>query len=50
MRTDIVNLSPELGRRVRLAGGSGVLNLFVVGSTAGLTTIEYETGLGEGYY
>lgn len=44
--TDIVNLSPELGRRIRLAGGgSGVVSLFVIGSTAGLTTLEYETGL-----
>jgi len=41
---DIVNLSAELSRR--LAGkGDGVVNLFVVGSTAALTTIEYESGL-----
>lgn len=42
---DIVNLSPELGRRIRDLRGEGVVNLFIVGSTAGLTTIEYETGL-----
>src|SRR6476661_5786794 len=41
---DIVNLSPELGRRLR-DKGDGIVNLFVVGSTAALTTLEYETGL-----
>ena len=41
---DIVNLSTELSRR--LAGkGDGIVNLFVVGSTAAVTTLEYETGL-----
>lgn len=41
---DIVNLNSELNRK--LAGkGDGVVNLFVVGSTAALTTLEYETGL-----
>ena len=43
--TDIINLSPELSRRLREVKGDGVVNLFVVGSTAGLTTLEYETGL-----
>ena len=42
---DIVNLSPELGRRVREIRGQGIVSLFVVGSTAALTTIEYESGL-----
>jgi secondary thiamine-phosphate synthase enzyme len=42
---DIVNLSPELARRVRDLRGDGIINLFVVGSTAALTTIEYENGL-----
>lgn len=42
---DIVNLSPELGSRIRDARGHGIVNLFVVGSTAALTTLEYETGL-----
>jgi secondary thiamine-phosphate synthase enzyme len=41
----IVNLSPELAKRVKDLAGEGVLHLFVVGSTAGLTTIEYEVGL-----
>ena len=41
---DIINLNSELNRK--LAGkGDGVVNLFVVGSTAALTTLEYETGL-----
>jgi len=43
--TDIVNLQTELTARLREIRGSGVLMLFVVGSTAALTTIEYETGL-----
>jgi secondary thiamine-phosphate synthase enzyme len=42
---DIVNLSAELGRRAREFKGDGIVNLFVVGSTAALTTLEYETGL-----
>ena len=42
---DIVNLSPELASRIRDARGHGIVNLFVVGSTAALTTLEYETGL-----
>ncbi|MGH7213263.1 MAG: secondary thiamine-phosphate synthase enzyme YjbQ [Tepidisphaeraceae bacterium] len=44
---DIVNLSPELAKRVReTAGGAdGVVHLFSVGSTCALTTIEYEQGL-----
>jgi secondary thiamine-phosphate synthase enzyme len=44
--TDIVNLSPHLAPRVRELGvGEGVLHVFVVGSTAALTTIEFEPGL-----
>jgi len=43
--TDIVNVSPELGKRLASISGSGLLHLFVVGSTAALTTIEYEPGL-----
>ena len=42
---DIVNLNPELARRVRELKGEGVIHLFIVGSTAALTTIEYENGL-----
>jgi secondary thiamine-phosphate synthase enzyme len=41
---DIVNLSTELSRRL-IGKGDGIVNLFVVGSTAAITTIEYESGL-----
>jgi secondary thiamine-phosphate synthase enzyme len=46
--TDIVNLTPQLAPRVRelaVGGGPGLLHLFVVGSTAALTTLEFEPGL-----
>jgi secondary thiamine-phosphate synthase enzyme len=43
--TEIVNLNPELTRRLRDVRGEGIVNLFSVGSTAGLTTLEFETGL-----
>jgi secondary thiamine-phosphate synthase enzyme len=42
---DIVNLTGELKPRVRELRGEGVLHLFIVGSTAALTTLEYESGL-----
>jgi secondary thiamine-phosphate synthase enzyme len=41
---DIVNLSTELSRRL-VGKGDGIVNLFVVGSTAAITTLEYESGL-----
>jgi secondary thiamine-phosphate synthase enzyme len=43
--TDIVNLSPELSEKMRGTEGDGVLHCFVVGSTAAITTLEYEPGL-----
>ena len=43
--TDIINLSPELNARLRAVDGEGLLHLFIVGSTAALTTLEYEPGL-----
>lgn len=43
--TDIVNLQPELSKRARDLKGEGLLHLFVGGSTAALTTVEYEPGL-----
>lgn len=43
--SDIANLSPELANHVRKLDGEGVLHLFVVGSTAALTTLEFEPGL-----
>jgi secondary thiamine-phosphate synthase enzyme len=42
---EIVNLNPELSKRLKAVTGEGLLHLFVPGSTAGLTTIEYEPGL-----
>ena len=45
--TDIVNLQTDLAKRLRelKVNGDGLLHLFVVGSTAALTTIEFEPGL-----
>src|SRR5450432_215501 len=42
---DIVNLHTHLKAHSRELRGEGVLHLFVVGSTAALTTLEYESGL-----
>ncbi|HXE54812.1 MAG TPA: secondary thiamine-phosphate synthase enzyme YjbQ [Tepidisphaeraceae bacterium] len=42
---DIVNLNPQVSAKIRDLKGDGIISLFVVGSTAGLTTLEYETGL-----
>ena len=42
---DILNITPQVSRAVEQAGvGQGVAHLFVAGSTAALTTIEYEPG------
>lgn len=45
--TDIVNLQADLAKRVRdlKLSGEGLIHLFVVGSTAAITTIEFEPGL-----
>ena len=43
--TDIINLNPELSSRLREFKGDGLLHLFVPGSTAALTTLEFEPGL-----
>src|SRR5690242_13977355 len=43
--TDIVNLNPELAPRLREVREDAMLFLFLVGSTAALTTIEFEPGL-----
>jgi len=43
---DIVNITPQVEQEVAEAGiNSGVVTLFVAGSTAGITTIEFESGL-----
>jgi secondary thiamine-phosphate synthase enzyme len=43
---DVVNLTDEVGRAVKESRvQEGLVNLFVTGSTAALTTIEYEPGV-----
>ena len=42
---DILNLNVPLKPHLGELKGKGLLHLFIVGSTAGLTTMEYETGL-----
>jgi secondary thiamine-phosphate synthase enzyme len=42
----IVNISSDVYEAVRESGlGSGLVNIFVTGSTAAITTIEYEDGV-----
>jgi secondary thiamine-phosphate synthase enzyme len=43
--TDIVNLSPDLARRVIEVKDDALLHVFVGGSTAAITTLEFEPGL-----
>jgi secondary thiamine-phosphate synthase enzyme len=42
---DVINVSPELAKRISEFHGAGIVHLFVVGSTAALTTLEFEPGL-----
>jgi len=43
---DMKDLTPEVSRKLSASGlKDGIVNLFVPGSTGGLTTIEYESGL-----
>lgn len=43
---DIINISEQLGDAVHKSGiSNGTVTVFNVGSTAGITTIEYEPGL-----
>ena len=43
---DILDITPQVAQQVAKAEiNSGVVTLFVAGSTAGLTTIEFEPGL-----
>ena len=41
----IVNLNPQLAPHLKGVSGDGVLHLFIAGSTAALTTLEFEPGL-----
>jgi secondary thiamine-phosphate synthase enzyme len=43
--SDVVNLNAELNRGLKNHEGVGILHLFIAGSTASLTTLEYEPGL-----
>ncbi len=43
---DIIDITPEIEQEVAKAGmAKGVVTIFVAGSTAGLTTIEFESGV-----
>lgn len=43
---DIIDITSQVARNVEKAGiNNGIATLFVVGSTAGITTIEYEPNL-----
>jgi len=43
--TDLIDITQSVGKAVRDSGvSSGIVTLFVPGSTAGITTIEYESG------
>ncbi len=43
---DIIDITPQVEQQVAEAGiNSGTVTLFVAGSTAGVTTIEFESGL-----
>ena len=43
--TDIVDLNPKLTEQIKDHKGEALLHVFVPGSTAALTTIEFEPGL-----
>ncbi|HVT88274.1 MAG TPA: secondary thiamine-phosphate synthase enzyme YjbQ [Tepidisphaeraceae bacterium] len=43
--SDIINLNPELQAKLKDVQGDGVVHLFIAGSTAALTTVEFEPGL-----
>ena len=43
--TDIINLNPAVLENLKDVKGSGLVSLFVIGSTAALTTLEFEHGL-----
>jgi secondary thiamine-phosphate synthase enzyme len=45
-KTDIVDITDEVAIKLNQSGiNNGTVTIFVNGSTAGLTTIEYESGL-----
>jgi len=43
---DIIDITPQVAKQVTEAGiNSGTVTLFVAGSTAGISTIEFESGV-----
>ena len=43
---DIIDITPQVEQQVAEAGiNSGTVTVFITGSTAGITTIEFESGL-----
>ena len=43
---DVIDLTPKVAKNVEESGvDSGIVTLFIAGSTAGITTIEYEPNL-----
>ena len=45
-KTDIIDITDQVASKVAGSGVSnGTVSIFIAGSTAGLTTIEYESGL-----
>jgi secondary thiamine-phosphate synthase enzyme len=43
---DIIDITSQVAKKVEESGvNSGIVTLFIVGSTAGITTIEYEPNL-----
>jgi len=43
---DITDITPQVAQQIAEAGvNSGTVTVFITGSTAGITTIEYEPGL-----
>lgn len=47
---DIINITSQIAKEITETGiNNGIATLFVVGSTAGVTTIEFESGLIEDF-
>jgi secondary thiamine-phosphate synthase enzyme len=42
---DTVNITAEINSRLKGTAGEGLVHLFIPGSTAALTTVEFEPGL-----
>lgn len=43
---DMVDITPQIAKEISISGiSNGIATIFISGSTAGITTIEYEGGL-----